>query len=201
VPSDLNPAVPKPLDHAFRRSYARLDKRFASAEEFLGALPPPVPSSLIPPKPPPIRPQDDRPPVGYDAFARERSMVRVSALASELGVDGRAILEKFRAEGYQVTTDAVVGTITFEQAQQAREWVRHGHLRRSSGGATALGSRSNCPQCRQSIDPADQYCMHCGVQLVENVRRCPQCGAYPDGTDQFCIFCGQSLVVGQPAKV
>jgi hypothetical protein len=35
--------------------------------------------------------------------------------------------------------------------------------------------------------------MHCGVQLVENVRRCPQCGAYPDAADHYCIFCGQSL--------
>ena len=35
--------------------------------------------------------------------------------------------------------------------------------------------------------------MHCGVQLVENVRRCPQCGAYPDASDQYCIFCGQVL--------
>ena len=52
---------------------------------------------------------------------------------------------------------------------------------------------SACPQCRQPVDAADQFCMHCGVQLVENVRRCPQCGAYPDATDQYCIFCGQTL--------
>src|SRR5258705_13694580 len=38
VPSDLNPAVPKQLDDVFRRSYARLEKRFASADEFLDAL-------------------------------------------------------------------------------------------------------------------------------------------------------------------
>ena len=41
VPSDLNRAVPKYLDDVFRRSYARLDKRYASADEFLAALPPP----------------------------------------------------------------------------------------------------------------------------------------------------------------
>jgi len=49
LPSDLNPAVPKALDEAFRKSYARLDKRFASADEFLKALtpsgPPPLPGS------------------------------------------------------------------------------------------------------------------------------------------------------------
>jgi serine/threonine protein kinase len=47
VPSDLNPQSPKYLDNVFRRSYARLDKRYASAAEFLDALsagqPPPLP--------------------------------------------------------------------------------------------------------------------------------------------------------------
>jgi len=45
VPSDLNPKSPKYLDEAFRRSYARLDKRFASADDFARALtqgPPPI---------------------------------------------------------------------------------------------------------------------------------------------------------------
>jgi len=49
LPSDLNPAVPKSLDEVFRRSYSRLDKRFASADEFLkalsGPLPPPIPQA------------------------------------------------------------------------------------------------------------------------------------------------------------
>jgi hypothetical protein len=35
--------------------------------------------------------------------------------------------------------------------------------------------------------------MHCGVQLVAQVRRCRKCGAYPDGTDKYCIFCGETL--------
>jgi serine/threonine protein kinase len=47
LPSDLNRNVPKALDEAFRRSYARLDKRFASADDFAAALmpssPPPLP--------------------------------------------------------------------------------------------------------------------------------------------------------------
>src|SRR5437764_154637 len=49
LPSDLNKQVPKHLDNAFKRSYARLEKRFASANEFLDALdtpkPPPIPQS------------------------------------------------------------------------------------------------------------------------------------------------------------
>src|SRR5438309_483778 len=38
VPSDLNKSVPRHLDDIFRRSYARLEKRFASADDFLAAL-------------------------------------------------------------------------------------------------------------------------------------------------------------------
>lgn len=46
VPSDLNPGVPGHLDEVFRRSYARLERRFASAEEFLAALSPAVPPPI-----------------------------------------------------------------------------------------------------------------------------------------------------------
>jgi serine/threonine protein kinase len=51
VPSDLNRAVPKYLDDVFRRSYSRLDKRFASAADFLAALPTAPPNSVPPPLP------------------------------------------------------------------------------------------------------------------------------------------------------
>ncbi|HEY8666116.1 MAG TPA: serine/threonine-protein kinase [Tepidisphaeraceae bacterium] len=119
VPSDLNPATPKYLDEAFRKSYARLDKRYPSAEEFLlglGAkMPPPMPRPGM--RPPPL-------------------------------------------------------------------------LRTMAPG------KKDCPKCRQPIEGTDQFCMHCGVQLVEAVRRCPKCGAFPDLTDQYCIFCGETLAVG-----
>lgn len=129
LPSDLNKQTPKYLDEAFRRSYARLDNRFATAKLFAEALrgAPPIPP--MPQQRPLPAPQAGRmPPL------------------------------------------------------------------------PSLGSgRRSCPQCRQPIDPADQFCLHCGVQLVENVRRCPQCGAYPDSGDQFCIFCGQGLTM-QPTS-
>jgi serine/threonine protein kinase len=141
VPSDVNPEVPKHLDDVFRRSYARLDKRFGSAEEFARALvapaPPPLPA-------PPVQP-------------KSMGGVRYAPVPP---VPGMPPIPSTRPSG-------VV-----------------------SVGAP---SRTACPQCRQSVDPGDQFCMHCGVQLVENVRRCPQCGAYPDGSDQYCIFCGQTL--------
>jgi serine/threonine protein kinase len=124
LPSDLNPAVPKSLDEAFRKSYTRLDKRFASAEEFAKAL--------APAGPPPL-------PGLRQNFA-----------------------------------------LPLPHAQ-------HMNVNSAPG-------RAQCPQCRQAVEPSDQFCMHCGVQLVESIRRCPQCGAYPDSTDQYCIFCGQTLV-------
>ena len=59
-------------------------------------------------------------------------------------------------------------------------------------------ARTTCPHCRQPDRPAnDQFCMHCGVQLVANVRRCHKCGAYPDAADRYCIFCGEDL---EPAR-
>jgi serine/threonine protein kinase len=114
LPSELNHAVPRYLDEAFKRSYARLDKRFASATDFAKALggPPAIPQPAAP---------------------------RIAPL-----------------------------NLTMSQ-------------------------KHPCPQCRQPVEGSDQFCMHCGVQLVENVRRCPQCGAYPDLSDQYCIFCGQTL--------
>jgi len=51
-----------------------------------------------------------------------------------------------------------------------------------------------CPQCQKPVEAGDQYCMHCGVQLVAEVRRCPKCGAFPDQSDRYCIFCGESLL-------
>jgi serine/threonine protein kinase len=38
LPSELNPRVPRYLDEIFKKSYARLEKRYATADEFLRAL-------------------------------------------------------------------------------------------------------------------------------------------------------------------
>ena len=105
LPSDLNKSVPKFLDEAFRRSYARLDKRFASAEQFAQAISPATPPPLVMP--------------------------------------------------------SKASTI--------------------------------CPSCKRGVESGDQFCMHCGTQLVAQVRRCGKCGAFPDASDRFCIFCGEAL--------
>jgi serine/threonine protein kinase len=117
LPSDQNPAVPKQLDDVFRRSYARLEKRFTSADEFAAALP------------------SDKKPV----------------MASP--VAGR------------------------KPAESVPEFIHP----------------VDCPRCHQPVDSQDQFCMHCGVQLVAQVRRCRKCGAYPDASDRYCIFCGETL--------
>ena len=140
LPSDLNPAVPKHLDEVFRRSYARLDKRFAAVEEFAKALNP---------APPPLPAGGTKPPMGGTRY---------------------------------VPVPPVPGMPPPPAPAN-----------RGPTGPVNVAGRAACPQCRQQVDPADQFCMHCGVQLVENVRRCPQCGAYPDASDQYCIFCGQTL--------
>jgi serine/threonine protein kinase len=125
LPSDLNRLVPRSLDEAFRRSYARLDKRFTSADEFLKAMGSNAPPPLPIPRPGPV--------------------------------------------------------------------AHAPHMQAPLPKGVRPPARVQCPQCRQSVDASDQFCMHCGVQIVENVRRCPQCGAYPDAADQYCIFCGQTL--------
>lgn len=142
LPSDVNPQVPKRLDEAFRRSYARLDKRFASAEEFAKMLaapkaaPPPVPA---------------------------REAMRPPMLPQGTSHPGARVVSP---------PPPRFGTMIPQETS---------------------ANRQGCPQCRQAVDASDQFCMHCGVQLVENVRRCPQCGAYPDAADHYCIFCGQAL--------
>lgn len=130
VPSDLNRAVPKALDEVFRRSYARLEKRFTSADDFIRALavvPPPIP----------------------------------------------------RANGVSASP------LSLKQMTP-----------RSNGTAFTPDHRSEtvkCPRCHQSVAGTDQFCMHCGVQMVTIVRRCRNCGAYPDASDRYCIFCGEEL--------
>lgn len=112
LPSALNEQVPAYLDDAFRRSYARLDRRFESADAFVAALrksaPPPLPAK-------PANP-----------------------------------------------------------------------VNRMQHGAT-------CPACRKGVGKDDQFCIHCGVQLLMTVRRCPKCSSFPDAHDQYCIFCGTEI--------
>ncbi|MFT3787129.1 MAG: serine/threonine-protein kinase [Tepidisphaeraceae bacterium] len=53
--------------------------------------------------------------------------------------------------------------------------------------------KGRCPSCRGTIGDKDQFCIHCGTQLVTQVRRCPSCGGYPEPDDRFCVLCGSEL--------
>jgi serine/threonine-protein kinase len=53
----------------------------------------------------------------------------------------------------------------------------------------------DCKRCGGSVAGDDQFCMHCGTQLAETVRRCNNCGGHPAPGDRFCIFCGGTLDV------
>jgi serine/threonine protein kinase len=50
-----------------------------------------------------------------------------------------------------------------------------------------------CPGCNGVVEALDQFCVHCGRQLVRQIPRCPSCGGYPSPHDRFCIFCGAAL--------
>jgi serine/threonine protein kinase len=62
-----------------------------------------------------------------------------------------------------------------------------------TGPPPLTGGRTTCPHCRQMTSSDDNFCMHCGVQLVSHVRRCNKCGAYPDPRDRYCILCGEEM--------
>lgn len=47
-----------------------------------------------------------------------------------------------------------------------------------------------CPTCKAPIEDGDNFCMHCGRQIVTQPRRCGQCDAWLENDDHYCIFCG-----------
>ena len=116
LPSTLRAEAPTALDEVFRRLYARLDNRYASAQLVLNDL-------------------DER-----FGPVRPKGPTRVRTRAQEV-----------------------------------------------STGATSCGA------CHKPIEPGDQFCTHCGMQLSKTVRRCTSCGGYPGLQDNFCIFCGTAL--------
>lgn len=68
---------------------------------------------------------------------------------------------------------------------------RPGVSARPSAPPTAAGRA--CPQCRGAIRPDDQFCIHCGHQLVADVPRCSACHAFVGRQDRYCIFCGTKV--------
>ena len=69
------------------------------------------------------------------------------------------------------------------------------------GAAPMVAGMSPCPRCRGLVARGDQFCIHCGTQVVAHVRRCAACGAYPSPDDQYCIHCGSGLPAAMAAGV
>ncbi len=55
------------------------------------------------------------------------------------------------------------------------------------------GTRWSCMHCSGRVDAGDQFCIHCGRQLVDHVPRCPSCHAFVGRGDNYCILCGKDL--------
>jgi serine/threonine protein kinase len=177
-PSDLNPKVPKSLDEAFKRSYARLEKRFTSADEFAKAL------NIASPPPLPAR-------GGGAGFAAGGAGFAAGAAGFASGGGGFAaggVAGVANVAGGPGIAGAVAGRMPSTPFPPRLSGVAP-----MAPSTHSFGARTSCTACRQPVDPNDQFCIHCGVQLVEKVRRCTKCGAFPDRTDRYCIFCGETL--------
>lgn len=54
---------------------------------------------------------------------------------------------------------------------------------------------AGCLICQGPVHEDDQFCIHCGNQLVPRVLRCASCEAFVRPDDRYCIFCGKDLRV------
>lgn len=89
----------------------------------------------------------------------------------------------------------------FASAAQMREAIeRHRRPQRPSPpplkggrGAVQRGRELVCAACQAAVEPGDQFCIHCGEQLVSEVPRCPSCHGFVGREDNFCILCGSDL--------
>jgi len=214
MPSDLNPNVPKHLDDIFKRAYARLEKRYGTAQEMIDALSVRVPPVIArPPALPNTAPSvsQARP---LNDFPQE-TCGHCGGNGTEPGAEwgfcdmchGRGVLEGTDANGHRI--DVKCGTCRGSGTKPPQKCtVCHGRgkvasvqlatgsrtpppLAQQDGGYPA--KQSHCPQCKQHVEATDQFCIYCGFQLVPQVRRCQKCGAFPDVRDRFCIFCGETL--------
>ena len=135
LPSEINPSVPKYLDEVFKKSYARLDKRYASADEFLRAL------SVVSP-----------PPLGKSAF-----------MPPPLGGSKVPPLPPNKGDlGGYFTPITDGGRIV---CQKCRQGVEKGDQFCMHCGVRLAPVVRRCKKCGAYPDAADRYCMFCGETL------------------------------------
>ena len=124
-----------------------------------------------------------------------REMVRLRRLDERLG----ALVRQGRIGFYGAALGQEAVPVAAALAIDERDWIfpalrESGAIEPTSRDAAA----GECSGCGGRTDPDDQFCMHCGKQLVSAVRRCGKCGAFPSPGDNFCMFCGHTLI---PRKV
>jgi serine/threonine-protein kinase len=144
LPSEINPQAPKYLDAVFKKSYARLDKRYTSADEFLKALsvvgPPPLSKTVSMP-----------PPLGatYGGAKPPMPPLPMPPASGELG-------------GYFTPiTDG--GRLV---CQKCRQSVERGDQFCMHCGVRLAPVVRRCTKCGAYPDAADRYCMFCGETLT-----------------------------------
>jgi serine/threonine protein kinase len=64
----------------------------------------------------------------------------------------------------------------------------------------SIKGAAKCSSCGQMSEPTDQFCIHCGQQLVGALIRCEKCGSFPDPADKFCVRCGEALESNQAKR-
>ena len=63
-------------------------------------------------------------------------------------------------------------------------------------GRAGADTARRCTGCHGVVNADDQFCIHCGRRLVEDVPRCPSCHGFVGREDKFCILCGIDLREG-----
>ncbi|HOA74573.1 MAG TPA: serine/threonine-protein kinase [Phycisphaerae bacterium] len=90
----------------------------------------------------------------------------------------------------------------FESAGQMKSIIeRHAPTERSGPpplggrvrGVMQIGRSVVCAVCQEPVELGDQFCIHCGRQLVDEIPRCPSCHGFVGREDNFCILCGTDL--------
>ena len=155
VPSELNPQVPKYLDDVFRKSYTRLDKRFASADDFSKALttaaPPPLPVGQAP-RPPGLTP----PPFLGNTGRPLGNMPPMSHAPTPSGSFGSGPIMDF----FRPIVDG--GRLVCVKCRRAVKPTDNFCL---YCGVKMVPVVRNCNKCGKVAEYNDQFCQTCGDKL------------------------------------
>ncbi len=106
--------------------------------------------------------------------------------------------EVFRKAYTRVERRFVSARAMLAALEQGRFKTEGAPKARVIGGAAGYGrvvgaAPRTCPTCNRPVQGDDNFCIHCGQQLVSQVPRCSACRAFVSRSDHYCIFCGEPL--------